>query len=191
MRIPIPGMSADALAKTSAEAKTSRRDFPINPHKYTRFTGHVEKVETKTIGEDDKLAIFVRNGECLAEILVGLDIKRQIPNSTKSSEDQTQENLSRLLLAVKVLDLATEDGSGIDEAKYPKAQGKIVAFSGKQTGTRVYEGRVYPKSSYFLDGSAQEVIPVQPWNDGGASPSSTPTPTPNGQAAAVPFEIPF
>jgi len=190
MRIPINGMSAEALAKTSAEAKSVRRDFPVNPYKYTRFTGLVEKVETKTIGDDEKLAIYARNGECVAEILVNLDVRKTIPGSNKSAEDQAQENLSRLLLAVKVLDLATEDGTGIDDSKYAKARGKAIAFSGKQTGTRVWEGKVFPKTSFFLDGLAQEMTPVQPWTDG----SQTHTPAPASSSASgssTPLDIPF
>ena len=191
MAIPIYGMNADALAKTSTVAKTSRRDFPVNPVKWARFTGAVEDVRIKILGEDEKLSITIRNGDCVAEILVGLDIRKLFADSTKPAEEQIQDNLTRLLLAAKVLDIALPDGSGIDDKKFNKARGKLVAFSGKQKGTRIWEGRTFPKCSYFLDGEAQELVAVAPWGDDSPAPvysgTSTPAPSPSGGAFNCPF----
>ncbi len=191
MRIPIYGMTPDALAKTNTVAKTTRRDFPVNTSKWTRFTGAVEDVVIKILGEEEKLSITVRNGDCVAELLVGLDIRKLYAESKKSPEEQIQDNLTRLLLAVKVLNVALEDGTGIDEAKFNKARGRLVAFSGKQTGIRTWEGHTFPKCSYFLDGEAQELVAVAPWGDDSPAPvysgTSTPAPSPSGGAFNCPF----
>lgn len=187
----IPGFTPDAINKTNSEAKTSRRDFPVNPHKYTRFTGAVESVSIKMLGEDEKLSIFARNGECLAEILIDLDVRKRGLDSKKDTEVEMQEKLSRLLLAAKVLGISNAAGTGISGDKFGQAKGRLLAFSGKQTGTRVWEGRTFPKTSYFLDGEAHELVTVAPWGDDAAalvfSGTSTPAPAPSTGAFDCPF----
>lgn len=178
----IPGMTAAVLAKASTEAKTTRRDFPVSTDRYQRFTGAVERVETKVLGDDEKLSILVRNGDCVAEILVGLDVNKTFDGSKKTPAEQVQDNLDRLVLATKVLGIANAAGTGIDPTKFAGAKGRALGFSGKQTGTRTWEGRTYPKVSYILDGSVAELVPVSPWVD----PSAASSP-----ASDSPFEIPF
>lgn len=185
MGIQIPGMTAESLAKTTTDAKVGRRDFPANPNTWTTFTGGVEKVEIKMIGNNENLAIYARNGECLAEILVSLQINDPIPNSQKSLADQAQEKLATLTKAVKTLEIYNAAGE-IEPGLFPKAKGRMIAFAGKKTGDRYHDGKTYPKISYVFNGRADELIPVVPY--GAQGPASTPAPA---GAAPAPFEIPF
>ena len=187
--IPIPGMNTETLAKTSTEAKIPRRDFPVVPGRYTSFTGLVEKVEIKTIGDDDKLAIICRNGECVAELLINLDARKTNTESKKTVDEQVEMNLATLNKAVKTLAIYNQLGQ-IDTDLFGKARGLKLAFAGKQTGIRTWENKAYPKTSFVFNGAAEAVTPVEPWT--GGAPLGQASPSTAGASAVDAFDdIPF
>lgn len=155
----VPGLDQATLNQTDATAKTGiGKPFPAT-QRWQTFTGEVTSVEAKTLGENEYLAIRVRNGECGAELLVSTEPEKTYqPKDDADHQAQHQRNLETLTKAVKALGIFK--AGKVDPTLYKG--GVVVAFGAKYKGERTgNDGKTYPKIGYIFNGVAERgLVPV-------------------------------
>lgn len=161
MAYAINGINIKDLETTDPTAKTVQLygAFPAG-ERYKSFTGEVQNVEVKTIGENEYLAIKAVNGECLAEILVSTEPDKVYqPKDESDRKAQQERNRETLLKAMAALGIYNGRGE-LDDAKFEAAKGKVIAFAAKLKGWREHNGNEYPKMGYIFNGKASDLIPA-------------------------------
>lgn len=152
-------LTPQALANVDTTPKTPRLDFPAPTDRYQQFTGAVTHVETKQLGDNEYISIKVANGDYQAELLVSTEPEKTYqPKDDEDHQKQMERNIATLQKAAKTLDIVGP--KGLDLARFVKAKGKLVTFIAKQTGTRTWEGKTYPKIKTIFLGHADDLAPV-------------------------------
>lgn len=156
------GLNKEAIDNAKETYEGPRQPFPATRAGYTKHTGLLTGLEIKqgTGANINKswLWLQISNGACQESILVNLDPSDIAPTTPPEKvENAVKRNLDTLLRAVKVLGIASADGSGIDTDKFPTALGTPVSF-GVKLGDMQANGYFKYYTSFY--GKAESVIPV-------------------------------